>query len=200
MAKTVEIDEAEYNRLAALHGIASKIVANPAARRQLEAAHKLVDPNATTPMLDQDRLQAEPVNALKSELSAEIAALKKEREDEKREAVLARLASEQERGFRRLKTEHRYTDEGVEQVRKLMETKGLVDVDDAVAIFERSNPPPTPASPSGGMTGSSWGFSDVSADTDKAVQELIATKGQVDSVTDRMAMTALQEFRQANRR
>jgi hypothetical protein len=199
MAKTVEIDEAEYNRLAALHGIASKIVANPAARRQLEAAHKLVDPNATTPMLDQDRLQAEPINAIKSELTAEIAALKKEREDEKREAVLARLASEQERGFRRLKTEHRYTDEGVEQVRKLMETKGLVDVDDAVAIFERSNPPPTPSSPSG-MTGSSWGFADVSADSDKSVQELIATKGQVDSVTDRMAMTALNEFRQAARR
>jgi hypothetical protein len=197
----IEIDEAEYNRLAALHGIASKIVANPAARRQLEAAHKLVDPSATTPMLDQDRLQAEPVNALKTELSEQIAALKKERDDEKREATLARIASEQEKAFGRLRAQ-RYTDEGIESIRKLMETKGLIDVDDALAIWERQNPPATPATPSGaGMTGSSWGFTDTNADTDKSIQELIATKGAVDSVADRMAMTALNEFRgQAGRR
>ena len=200
MAKTVEIDEAEYNRLAALHGIASKIVANPAARKRLEEAHKLVDPNATTPMLDQERLQAEPIQAIEKKFNDELAAIKKEREDEKREAVLARLAADQEKGFRRLRTEYRYTDEGVEAIRKLMETKGLVDVDDAVAIFERQNPPATPASPSGGLTGASWGFTDVNADSDKAVQELIATKGQVDSVSDRMAMAALNEFRQQARR
>lgn len=197
MAK-IEIDEAEYNRLAALHGIASKIVANPAARRRLEEAQKLVDPNAPTPFLDQERTQLEPINALKTELSTEIAALKKEREDEKRENTLARIAADQEKGFRRLKTEHRYTDEGVEAIRKLMETKGLIDVDDAVAIFERANPPQMPSTPSGaGMTGSSWGFADVNTDTDKSIQELIATKGAVDSVADRMAAQALNEFRQA---
>jgi antitoxin component HigA of HigAB toxin-antitoxin module len=199
MAK-IEIDEAEYNRLSALHGIASKIVANPAARRRLEEAQKLVDPNAPTPMLDADRLQAEPVNALKTELSTEIAALRKEREDEKRENALARIASEQERGFRRLKTEHRYTDEGVEAIRKLMETKGLIDVDDAVAIFERANPPQMPASPSGGLTGPSWGFTDTTAESDQAVKDLIGTKGDVESIVDRMAMTALNEFRQQARR
>ena len=192
----IEIDEAEYNRLAAIHGIATKIVANPAARRRLEEAQRMIDPNAPTPMLDQDRQQLEPLNAIKTELSAEIAAMKKERDDEKREATLARIASDQEKGFRRLKSEHRYTDEGVEAVRKLMEAKGLIDVDDAVAIFERSNPPQMPATPSGGMTGASWGFTDTNADTDKSIQELIATKGQVDSVTDRMAMAALSEFRQ----
>jgi hypothetical protein len=192
----VEIDEAEYNRLAALQGIASKIVANPAARKRLEEAHKMVDPNATTPALDQERQQAEPLQAMEKKFADELAAIKKERDDERNEARISRIAGEQERGFRRLRTEYRYTDEGVEAIRKLMETKGLVDVDDAVAIFERSNPPPTLASPSG-MTGSAWGFADVNADSDKSVQELIATKGAVDSVTDRMAMTALNEFRQA---
>jgi hypothetical protein len=198
MAK-VEIDEAEYNRLSALHGIASKIVANPAARKRLEEAHKLVDPSATTPMLDQERQLNEPVNALKTELSTEIAALRKEREDEKRDAAVARIASEQDRGFGRLRAA-RWTDEGIESVRKIMETKGIADVDDAVAIFERNNPPATPATPSGGMTGSSWGFTDVNTDTDKSIQDLIATKGQVDSISDRMAMSALNEFRQAARR
>ena len=36
-----EIDEAEYNNLVALRGVASKIVANPTARRLLEQAQKL---------------------------------------------------------------------------------------------------------------------------------------------------------------
>src|ERR1700731_5313906 len=125
MAKIVEVDEAEYNRMMALQQVASKIVSNPAARRRLEEAHKLVDPNAATPLLDADRAQNEPVNALKTELSAEIKALREERENEKREMTLRQLADKQERDFARLKSEHRYTDEGVPAVRKLMETKGL---------------------------------------------------------------------------
>ena len=84
-------------------------------------------------------------------------------------------------------------------VRKLMETKGLLDVDDAVAIFERANPPPVPATPGGGMTGTSWGFADVNADSDKLIQELIATKGESTSVSDRMANNALQDFRAGRR-
>lgn len=197
MAK-IEVDEAEYNRMAALTAVASKIVANPAARKRLEEAHKLVDPNASTPTLDAERNQLEPVNALKSELSTEIAALRKEREDEKRDATLARINAEQERAFTRLKTKHHYTDEGVEQVRKLMETKGLIDVDDAVAIFERTNPPPTPAMPSG-HTGGSWNFADVTAEADKSIQDLIATKGANDQIADRMAMAALNDFRGSHR-
>ena len=199
MAKTVEIDEAEYNRLAALQGIASKIVANPAARKRLEEAHKLVDPHASTPLLDQERLQAEPIAALKNEYDAKIAKLEKDREDEKREAALAKIAADQAAGFARLRRE-RYTDEGIAKIEEIMKTKGILDVEDAVAIFERNNPPPTPATPSGGMTGSAWGFTDINDGTDKAIQELIATKGQVDSVADRMAIAALSEFRGQARR
>src|SRR5216683_1062955 len=153
MPKMVEVDEGEYNQMIALRNVASKIVSNPAARRRLEEAHKLVDPNASTPMLDQDRLANEPLNVMKGELSAEIAALKKEREDEKREQTLASIADKQTKAFARLKNENRYTEEGIEAVRKVMETKGLLDVDDAVAIFERANPPAVPATPGGGMTG-----------------------------------------------
>jgi hypothetical protein len=198
MAK-IEVDEGQYNQMLALQSVASKIVANPAARRRLEEAHKLVDPNASTPLLDQERLANEPLTAMKGELSAEIAALKKEREDERREQTLASIADKQTKAFNRLKTEHRYTDEGVEAVRKLMETKGLLDVDDAVAIFEKANPPAVPATPGGGMTGTSWGFADVNADSDKLIQELISTKGESTSVADRMANNALQDFRAGRR-
>jgi hypothetical protein len=199
MAKIVEVDEAEYNRMMALQQVASKIVSNPAARRRLEEAHKLVDPNAATPTLDADRAQNEPVNALKTELSAEIKALREERENEKREMTLRQLAEKQERDFARLKSEHRYTDEGVAAVRKLMETKGLLDVDDAVAVFERANPPQMPATPSGGMHGSSWGFVEQNDQSDEMIKQLIATKGENDYLADRMAHQALQDFRAGKR-
>lgn len=197
--KVVEVDEDEYNRLTALHGIATKIVANPAARKQLEAAHKLVDPNVATPTLDAERLQNEPLTAIQKKFDDELAAMKKERDDEKREATLAKLASDQERGFARLKSHHSYTDEGVEKLRKLMETKGLLDVDDARAIFERDNPPQI-ATPRGGITGERWNFADTADEADKNIQALIAAKGDgavADAAAMRMANQALLEIRGA---
>jgi hypothetical protein len=191
----IEVDEGEWSRMLALQGVASKIVSDPKARRKLEEAHKLIDPNASTPMLDQDRLANEPMTAMRTELTDQIAALKKERDDEKREQTLASIADKQAKAFARLKNEHRYTDEGVEAVRKLMETKGLLDVDDAVAIFERANPPAVPATPGGGMTGTSWGFVTNNDESDKDIQALIASKGENEAVTDRMAQRALQDFR-----
>lgn len=188
----IEIDEAEYNQMVALRGVATKIAANPQARKVFESAHKMVDPNALTPLTDAEKAQLEPVNAIKSELSAEIAALKKEREDEKRERTLAALAQKQTEGLTRLRRAG-YTDEGVAAVQKLMEEKGLPDVEDAVAIFERNNPPPLPATPSGGI--GSWGFTDSAGDADKSIQDLIASKGNSEQIADRMAREALNEFR-----
>ncbi len=198
MAK-IEVDEGDYNRMLALQGVASRIVADPKARRKLEEAHKLVDPNASTPFLDQERLANEPMTAMRTELTDQIAALKKERDDEKREQTLASIADKQAKAFARLKNEHRYTDEGVEAVRKLMETKGLLDVDDAVAIFERANPPAVPATPGGGMTGTSWGFADVNDKSDELIKQLIASKGENDYVTNQMTTAALQDFRAGKR-
>jgi hypothetical protein len=198
----IEVDENEYNQMVALRGVASKIVANPAARRQLEQAHKLVDPNASTPTLDADAAQLAPVTALEKKFNDEVAALKKDRDDEKRENTLAAIAGKQEAAFARLKSQGHYTDEGVEAVRKLMETKGLIDVDDAVAIFEKHNPPQMPATPSG-ITGDKWNFTDTSAPgTDKAIADLIANKGDgsvSDAIVGRMANETLNELRGARR-
>lgn len=191
MPKLVEVDEAEYNQMVALRGVASKIAANPQARKIFESAHKLVDPNASTPLTDQEKAQLEPVNAIRSELSAEIAALKKEREDEKAQRTLESLAARQTEGLAKLRRAG-YTDEGVAAVQKVMEDKGLFDVDDAVAIFERQNPPQIPVTP-GGI--GSWGFTDMSGEADKSIQDLIASKGNSEQVADRMARDALNDFR-----
>ena len=194
MAKTVEVDEAEYNQMVALRGVASKIVANPAARRRLEEAHKIVDPNAATPLLDQEAQHLAPVKELEKTVNERIAKFEKEQEDKKREDTLAAIAKRQEDGFSDLRRQG-FLDEGIEKVKKLMEDKGLLDPKDAAAIFLRDNPPQMPATPSGGMTGTAWGFADVNAESDKSIQELIASKGQNDALVDRMAIAALNDFR-----
>lgn len=186
-----EIDEAEYNQLVALRGAASKIVANPQARKLLEQAQKLTDPNAATPTLDEEAARLAPVTALKSELSEEIAALRKDREDEKRERTLASISDRQNKAFAQLRKDG-YLDEGIEKIKKMMEDKGLLDVEDAVAIFERNNPPQVPVTP-GGI--GSWGFTDMSGEADKSIQDLISSKGQSEQVADRMARDALNDFR-----
>jgi hypothetical protein len=188
----VEVDEAEYNQMVALRGVATKIAADPKARKIFESAHKMVDPNALTPLTDAEKAQLEPVNAIKSELSAEIAALKKEREDEKRDRTLAALAAKQTEGLAKLRRAG-YTDEGVAAIQKLMEDKGLPDVEDAVAIFERNNPPPLPSTPSGGI--GSWSFTDSAGEADKNIKDLISTRGDSEQIADRMAREALNDFR-----
>lgn len=191
--KSYDIDEGEYNNLLALRGVAAKIVAKPESRRLLEQAQKLVDPNAATPMLDEEARATAPLTALKTEMQAKIDALQKERDDEKRENALTAIAGRQTADFAKLRKEG-YTDEGIAAIQKLMEDEGITKVNNAVAIFERNNPPQMPSTPQGGMTGTSWGFADVNADTDKIIQEMIANKGEGNAV-DRLAATALNDFR-----
>lgn len=201
MAK-IEVDEAEYNRMVALQGVASKIVGNPAARKMLEQAHKLVDPNAPTPMIDQEAAQLAPIKETETRLSAEIAALKKEREDEKREQTLASIGRRQDEGFARLRKQHGFLDEGIEKIKKIMEDKGLLDVDDAHAIFMRDNPPQMPVNPGAGITGERWNFAETNADSDKDIAALISGKGDgstADAAAMRMANQALQELRGSRR-
>jgi hypothetical protein len=196
-----EVDEAEYNQLVALRSVASKIVANPAARKRLEEAQKMVDPNAPTPTLDAEAAQLAPINAAKAELEEKIAKLEKERQDEKREQTLAAIADKQSKAIAKLRREG-YTDEGVAAIEKLMETKGLLDVEDAVAIFERANPPQMPATP-GGLTGERWNFADQPTDGgDKDIAALLSNKGDGpggDAAAMRMANATLQEMRGARR-
>lgn len=200
MAKIVEVDEAEYNQMVALRQVASKMVSKPESRRLLEQAQKLVNPNAATPMLDQEAAQNAPIKEMEKNLSEQIAALKKEREDEKRKSTLAAIAARQNEAFARLRRAG-YTDEGIAAVQKLMETKGLVNVDDGVTLFEKQNPPQAPVSPSG-ITGQAWNFTDHPADGDKDIAALIANKGDgplADAAAMRITNATLSELRGARR-
>lgn len=190
MAK-IEVDEGEYNAMVALRTVAQKIAAKPESRKLLEQAHKLVDEKAATPTLDAEERQLAPINELTKKFTDEINALKTEREEEKKQRTLTAIAEKQTKDLAALRSRG-FLDEGIKKVEEIMTAKGLTDVEDAVAIFEKQNPPPMVVSP-GGI--GSWGFTDLSNEPDKSIEALIQSKGQNDQVADRMALEALRDFR-----
>lgn len=187
----IEVDEEEHNRNVALRNVAAKIVANPAARRKLEEAQKLIDPNAATPALDAEASTMGPINALRDELTKKLDDLNKGQEERDRQARINEIAGKQASDKTQLRRDG-YTDEGLTAIEKIMTDKGLLDVMDAVAIFERTNPPPAPITPG---AGSGWNFTDVTAEADKNIADLIASRGSNDQIADRMVREAINEFR-----
>ncbi len=193
----VEIDEAELLEHRRMRGVIAKITADPKRKAQLEMLHKAVDPDVPTPTND---LLA-PVDAAVSAVSKEMADLKKQLEDEKKESEkqrnLAQLSARVDDGLASLKRAG-WMDEGIAKVKAIMEEKGLLDVDDAVAIFERRNPPPAPIAPGGS---GAWNFMDggVANDGDADIKRLIETKGENDALINQMVNKTLLEVRGARR-
>src|SRR5882672_10124828 len=127
----IEVDEEEHNRNVALRNVAAKIVANPAARRKLEEAQKLIDPNAATPALDAESSTMGPINALRDELTKKLDDLNKGQEERDRQARINEIAGKQASDKTQLRRDG-YTDEGLTAIEKIMTDKGLLDVMDAV--------------------------------------------------------------------
>lgn len=194
MPKMVEIDEAEFVRLNGLNNFAHKILQDPEAGKLLEKAAKIVDPNVKTPRLDAAAQHLAPVKTV----ADEVAALRKQLEDDKAEAArnqtLNALKAQRDSGISALRNQG-WTDEGIKGVEKIMEEKGVLDPLDAAAIFEKHHPPQNVAMP--GSSGG-WNFMDgmTADDSDADLKKLIETKGEVDSVADHIARKALHEVRQ----
>lgn len=196
MPKMIEVDEDTWNRYSHIAGLLGKIVQDPKRKAQIERLHKEVDPNAPTPTLDLEKSQAEPIEALRKELDDYKKSVADERSKQQEEATRAALNARFEAGRKSLKDEG-WTAEGIEQLEKMMQEKGIIDHADAAKIFMHDHPPQTPAMPGG--TGS-WNFLEsVNEDEgDKFVKKLIETQGKQDYVVDKAAVQALTEFRQQN--
>lgn len=192
----VELDEVELQRLQKQDRTVHTLMANPKAKRKILEAYKDVDPNARIPELEMEELAKAPVTALEntvSELRKQLEEDKKARDDEKR---LSALTGSMEKGFAKLRREG-WMEDGIENVRKLMEEKGYLDPEDAAAIYLAKHPPQNPATPSG--TGG-WNFMEAPAEDDTYVKAITASKGAADNeqLVMNEARRALQEFRQQN--
>lgn len=200
MPKLIEVDEEEYGKMSRVYGTLAKIAKNPAGAKLLEQAHKAVDPNVPTPILDAEKQQSEPLAALQKEFNdfrKETAEKETKADVERRQAA---FDSQWKSGQQNLR-ERGYTEDAIKKFEDQMASAGVTDHALFVDAWEKRNPPPPPAAPSSG-TGGSWNFAEVpEGDTagDKFVKQLIETKGNQDFVADRAAQQALAEFRQQNR-
>lgn len=167
---TVEVDELQLQQSNKLKQTVESWLKNPKARRKVLEAQKLVDPKAEIPELD----EPDPIEALRAESSAQIAALQKKIDDDaaarERDGRIQQLQSLKDTGIKRLR-EQRYTDDGIKAVEKIMEEKGILDPLDAAAIFERDHPPQMPVAQSGGS--GSWNFGELPSSTEDADEKYV---------------------------
>ena len=192
----VEIDEVELTNLRRLQGVAAKIVANPKAKALLEQAHKTVDANAPTPTLDLEKAASEPLHNLTKQINDLQAQIAKDKEDRESASKLAKINSEVEAGFAALR-EQGWQEDGIKKVDELMKQKGILDPLIAAAAVEKTMPKPEPVTPSG--TGS-WDFIAGVQDGEADLKKLIESKGNSESIADKMARDALNEVRGQSRR
>lgn len=189
----VEIDETELQSFRTLTGQVQKIMANPAARRKLLEAQKESDPSVVIPELD----AAQPVMAELKKLSdsfdafkAETAKEKTEREEKDRLAVLGTRWDE---GRKYARAQAGYTDEGLTQLEKFMETHGVADHKIAIPAFERENPPPEPVQPSG--AGSAFNIFGDKRPEDSAITQLLEGKIGENQFLDKAVGETLRDLR-----
>ena len=194
----VEVDEVELLRLRKQDQTVQHIWGNPKARRKIQEAVKEADPNMRIPELEIEEAAKAPVMALEktvADLQKQIADDKAEREKNDK---LNALNTSVEGGFGKLRKAG-WTDDGLVEVKKLMEERGIIDPEIAAAYYEKQHPPQVPATPSGV---GAWNFGEVADDTDAYSKALMASKNAAenDSLVMREAGKALQEIRGASRR
>lgn len=155
----VEIDETELSALRRYAAVADKMAKHPEARKLVQQAALLADPDSVGP---EPRIRAEVnegLDAIRAELKAdreEREKLAKEQAEERRNAQL----SAQWNKTRSQALAAGYTDEGMKALEDWMQERGVADHTIAMPAFERENPPPEPI-----MTGGTkWNFFDQPAE------------------------------------
>jgi hypothetical protein len=161
----IEVDENELLEARALKGVIAKITADPKRALELERLHKEADPDVRTPRADMLKPAVEAVTVVSEEVKALKKQLDDERTEREKERTTASLTSKYDSVIAAARKDG-YTDKGIEELKKIMEEKSLMDFEAADAIFQRRNPAPPPSMP--GVTGS-WNFMDgAQADTGDA--------------------------------
>ena len=141
----IEVDENEAQAGAAAKLLLDKVANNPETRKGLLKLIKQINPNASIPELD----TAAPI-------LSEMEAMRKAY-DEKMAALEAKLAQKEDvDNFTKEVEKHRnklrregWTDEGIAEVEKVMETRGFVDYDAAAALVEKQRPKEEPVAKDG---------------------------------------------------
>ena len=133
----VEVDEGELNVARSAKALLDKL-GTGATRAQLLGLVKTVNPDAPIPEIDSQVPVFNEINGLKAELAAE----RKAREDDKAATEKGARERKVEKAIshgREVLRSQGYTQDGIEKVEKLMADKGILDYEDAVAVYERNH-------------------------------------------------------------
>ncbi len=195
----VEVDEHQLANLQNTAKIVQGLLQNPKTRGKVLAAYKEAHPNAHVPEIDG---QAPVMQRIEGIEKAVVQFINESREQAQKKEVdqqISRLRSDQEKG-RKLLRDKGYTAEGIKALEEFRDTKGLVEYEDAVRLYELDNPPPQVNDPSG-LGGHNF-FEAIKheADQNDFHKHLFETQGNNDGVVEREAMNAIRELRGAGSR
>jgi len=186
----ITVDETEFLNNKKLSELVGKMLKNPDSRRRVLEAQKIIEPNTVIPEIDSAKPVYDAVTALGDKFDAVVNELREERTREKEDARLAKLQNQWKAGQEFLR-DHGYNDAGIKKVEELMEARGIASHSDAAKIFEFDNPPPPPTTPAGS---GSFNLFDVQ-DKGDDFKELLATRGNSESVLRKMTDAAIAEVR-----
>jgi hypothetical protein len=194
----IEVDEEDFLKSQRLRETVRKMMDKPSAAKLLKLAEKEIDPTVVHPDLEFEQVVDKRVGELTKTVTDFIAESKSAREKDAEERKLEKLQASMESGIARLKSDEGLTDEGEKALRELMTKKGIPDVDDAWAVFQRHNPPPPPAAPSSGRMFDV--ISSARTGDDEFIKGLIESRGENQQLVDKMAFDAINEVRGAQKR
>lgn len=149
----VEIDENELASLRRYAAVADKMSKHPEARKLVQQAALLADPDSVGP---EPRLRAEMDERLSGieKMIREDQEVRRKSDEERQQKEQTRALEQRWLSGRSKAREAGYLDEGLEKLEKWMEEHGVADHAIAMPAFERENPPPEPI-----MTGGqNWNF------------------------------------------
>lgn len=192
MAKTqIEIDEDELTATRGLVQVMSKMTGNPQARRLLQQARKLVDPDVAIPELD----AAESTSKIVDEVRSELTKWREEQTARDRKAVedaeKSRFATNWNASKDALRQEG-YFDETIAEIEQLAEKRGIPDLEAAAALYRKLNPPSEVSSP---YSGQNLSLFEIKPDEKSFMVAMMASQGEDEGSLRTEVNTALAEFR-----
>jgi hypothetical protein len=182
-----DVDEATLATLQRSHDVLMKLNGDTRTRGLLEKGLKVHFPEVTTEEEAAARIVEPHLAAIREEmkpLAEGVQALLDQRKDD----ATARTTAQLEETFSHIRKNRGFTDEGIEQVKKLMVDRNIADPMAAAALFAEQNPPAPEAA--AGFAPQHWNLDQNVTDFD--VKGLFENE---DRWADAMASKTLNEIR-----
>ena len=155
-----DIDENQLAQLATMRDFVVKGLSNPKTRKLLKDAERILYPDQAIPEVDAREEVLSAVDERLKTFGEKLEGFTKAQEEREEKARQAEVQALWMKGQDKARTSG-YTAEGLEQLEKFMQEKGVFDHEIAMPAFEKLHPPAEPATTGSGQ---SWNFFDIPKD------------------------------------